>query len=139
MDEQDYTLFEDYLFNTIRNWKRSFWNPFEHRPAFKERFNTYKELSAFLEHTFENEAASTDFKNNLKAISSKHFKKQQATKGIQFKPWQYAMAANIALLIGITLFNKLSHPVYADYANYDSISLTVEQWRWATENRRKRL
>ncbi len=127
MDEQDYTLFEDYLLKALSETeKEAFETRLSTAPAFKQRFNTYKELSAFLEHTFENEAASTDFKNNLKAISSKHFKKQQATKkGIQFKPWQYAMAASIALLIGITLFNKLSHPVYADYANYDSISLTV--------------
>src|SRR5690606_27153121 len=66
------------------------------------------------------------FQNNLKSISNTYFETQEASKKvIRFKPWQYAMAASVILLIGITLFNKLSSPVYGDYANYDSISLTV--------------
>ena len=127
MDDQDYILFENYILEDLSETEK---DAFETRlktdSKFKESFETYKELSSFLEHTFENEEASTVFKNNLKAISKKHFQKQEATKKIiQFKPWHYAVAASIALLIGMTLFNKLSNPVYDDYADYDSISLTV--------------
>ncbi|MFG6685009.1 tol-pal system YbgF family protein [Mariniflexile sp. HNIBRBA6329] len=127
MEDQDYILFENYL---LGNLSKEDINAFELRletdSKFKESFNTYKELSSFLEHKFENEEASTVFQNNLKNISKTYFEKQESpSKLMRFKPWQYAMAASIALLFGIVLFNNLSDPSYADYANYDSISLTV--------------
>jgi len=127
MEEQDYILFEDYLSEDLSETeKNAFETRFKTDSKFKESFNTYKELSSFLEHKFENEATSTAFQSNLKTISNAYFEKQETFKKvIQFKPWQYAMAASVILLIGITLFNKLSNPVYGEYANYDSISLTV--------------
>lgn len=127
MEDQDYILFENYLSEDLSEIeKNAFETRLETDSKFKESFNTYKELSSFLEHKFENEATSTAFQNNLKNISKSYFEKQEAPKKvIQFKPWQYAMAASIVLLIGITLFNNLSNPVYHDYANYESISLTV--------------
>lgn len=127
MEDQDYILFETYLLGDLPEEDI---NTFELRletdSKFKESFNTYKELSSFLEHKMKNEEASTTFQNNLKNISATYFEKQQSPKKIiRFKPWQYAMAASIALLIGITLFNNLSSPIYSDYANYESISFTV--------------
>lgn len=127
MKDQDYILFENYLLGDLSKEDIiAFENRLESESKFKERFNTYKELSTFLENKFENEAASTTFQNNLKNISKIYFEKQEAPKRVvRFKPWQYAMAASIALLIGITVFNNLSTPVYSDYANYNAISLTV--------------
>ncbi|WP_445731026.1 tetratricopeptide repeat protein [Mariniflexile sp.] len=125
MDEQDYILFENYLLGELSKEEIiAFEARLENDSKFNESFKTYKELSSFLEHKFENETISTAFQNNLKNISKAYFEKQEAPKK-RFKPWQYAMAATIALLIGITVFNNLSTPDYGDYANYDSISLTV--------------
>jgi tetratricopeptide (TPR) repeat protein len=127
MKDQDYILFENYLLGALSKEEI---NAFELRletdSKFKESFITYKELSTFLEHKFENEEASTAFQNNLKNISKTYFEKQDAPKkAIRFKIWQYAMAASVALLIGITMFDNFSSPVYEDFANYNSISLTV--------------
>lgn len=125
MKDQDYILFENYLLGDLSKEDiNTFESRLESDSGFKDSFNTYKELSSFLEHKFENEAASTAFKNNLKNISKTYFGRQEIPKK-RFKPWQYAMAATIALLIGITVFNNLSTPVYSDYSNYESISLTV--------------
>ncbi|MBP0904698.1 hypothetical protein ACFSKN_10560 [Mariniflexile gromovii] len=127
MDEQDYILFENYILEALSETEK---DAFETRlktdSKFNESFNTYKELSSFLEHKFENEATSAAFHNNLKNISNSYFEKQKAPKKvISFKPWQFAMAASILLLIGFTIFNNFSSPVYEDFANYDSINLTV--------------
>lgn len=127
MQDQDYILFENYLLGDL---SKEDINAFELRletdSKFKESFKTYKELSSFLEHKFENEEASTAFQNSLKNISKTYFEKQDSPKKIvHFKPWQYAMAASVALLVGIVFFNNFSSPIYGDYANYDSISLTV--------------
>lgn len=127
MENQDYILFEDYLLGELSETEK---DAFETRlktdSKFNESFNTYKELSSFLEHKFENEATSTVFQNNLKNISNTYFEKQDAPKKvIRFKSWHYAVAASVVLLIGISVFNNLSNPVYSDYANYESISLTI--------------
>ncbi|MFD0835082.1 tetratricopeptide repeat protein [Mariniflexile aquimaris] len=127
MDDQDYILFENYLLGELSKEETiAFETRIETDPKFKESFNTYKELTSFLENKFENEAASTAFQTNLKNISKTYFDKQESpVKSIKFKPWLSAAAASVVLLISIVLFNNLSTPVYSDYANYDSISLTV--------------
>ena len=127
MDDQDYILFENYLLGELSKEEIvAFETRLETDSKFKESFNTYKELTSFLEHKFENEAASTAFQTNLKNISIAYFDKQESpVKSIKFKPWLYATAASVVLLISIVLFNNLSTPVYSDYAKYDSISLTV--------------
>ena len=125
MEDQDYILFENYLLGDLSKGDiYTFESRLKSDSKFKDSFNTYKEFSNFLEHKFENDAASTAFQNNLKNISKTYFEKQETPKK-RFKPWQYAMAATIALLIGITVFNNFSTPVYSDYSNYESISLTV--------------
>lgn len=125
MKDQDYILFENYILGDLS--KKEI-DAFEIRlksdSKFRESFKTYKELSTFLEDKFENEESSAVFQNNLKNISTKYFNKQETTKK-RFKPWQYAMAASIALLISIVMFNNMSTPVYSDYANSENISLTV--------------
>lgn len=127
MNEQDYILFENYLLGDLSETEKS---AFEARlktdSKFNDSFNTYKELSSFLEHKFGNEEASTAFQNNLKNISKTYFEKLDAPKKVvRFKIWKYAVAASVVLLIGITVFNNFSSPVYEDFANYNSISLTV--------------
>ena len=127
MNENDYILFEDYLLESLSETdKVAFEARLETDSNFKESFNTYKELSSFLEHKFENETNSNTFKTNLESISKTFFDKQTTSKKlIRVKPWQFAAAASVLLLIGISVFNNFSSPVYEDFSNYDSISLTV--------------
>ena len=126
MEEQDYIVFEAYLANELSQEERTaFETKLKVDVEFKKAFNTYKELSAYLAHTLENETASELFKSNLENISNTHFGKYKKQKTFfTLKPWQYAVAASIVLLIGFFMFNQ-STPVYSDYANYGTISLTV--------------
>ncbi|MCK4561494.1 MAG: hypothetical protein KAT78_01180 [Flavobacteriaceae bacterium] len=126
MDNQNYILFEDYLNGTLaQNEKTSFEERLKKDTLFNNEFNTYKELSSFLKNKFENEEASISFKANLKNISNKHFEKQKPSKKIiQFKPWQYAIAASFLLFFGIQYFNSTT-PNYNNFTSYDTISLIV--------------
>lgn len=127
MEDQNYILFESYLSKELSQDEiKAFESRLKNESDFNQAFNTYKELASFLEHKFENEAASTAFQNNLKNISNTSFEKQETAKKVaSFKPWQYAMAASVALLIGIFTFNNFSDPAFSDYNNYEAISLTV--------------
>lgn len=126
-EDQNYIVFESYLSKELSQDEiTAFETRLKNESDFNQAFNTYKGLSSFLEHKFENEAASTAFQNNLKTISDTYFEKQEpAKKVIHFKPWQYAMAASVALLIGVFTFNNFSNPTFSDYNNYEVISLTV--------------
>jgi tetratricopeptide (TPR) repeat protein len=127
MKNEDYILFEAYLSNELsKDEVAAFESRLKTEPEFNQAFTTYQELSSFLEHKFENEDATTAFQNNLKTISNAYFEKQvKPKKVIQFKPWQYAMAASVALLIGIFMFNNFSNPSFSDYNDYETVSFTV--------------
>lgn len=127
MKEQDYILFEDYLGGTLSATEK---NEFERRLANDERFQqaflTYKELSGFLENKFENKVAEKEFKENLKNISDTYFNKtENKSSAIRFKPWQYAIAASMVIMFGLFVIINNSTPTYSDYADFNSISLTV--------------
>lgn len=127
MDNQNYILFESYLSGTLTEDEIvSFENKLKNNAPFNTEFNTYKELSGFLEHKFRREEASTAFQKNLKNISNTYFEKLETPKkSIKFKPWQYVIAASLVLFFGIQFFNSLATPTYAKYTSYDTISLTV--------------
>lgn len=127
MEERDYILFEEYLSGTLSdNEKKKFEEQLTAEKDFNQSFLTYKELSGYLQNKFENEEETKAFESNLKSISDKHFDKTDSkSKVVKFKPWQYAMVASVAILFGLFIFNSNSDPAYNDFANYDSISLTV--------------
>lgn len=127
MENKDYILFESYLSGTLTEDEiASFENNLKNNATFNTEFNTYKDLSGFLEHKFKHEEASIAFQKNLKNISNSYFQKLETPKkSIKFKPWQYAIAASIVLFFGIQFFNSLATPTYAKYTSYDTISLTV--------------
>lgn len=127
MKDQNYILFEEYLSgNLSKDAIYSFENRLKNENDLKQAFETFKELSGFLEYKFENEEKQKLFQSNLKDVSDAYFnKKESSKKVIRFKPWQYAMAASLTLFIGIYSYNLFSIPSYGNFANYDTISLTV--------------
>lgn len=127
MNDQDYILFETYLLgNLTEKENATFKNRLHNETEFKHAFDTYSELSGFLEHKFENEEKLVSFQNNLKNIGNAYFDKQKTTKRvIKFRPWQYAIAASLVLFIGVFSYNLFSIPSYGDFASYDTINLTV--------------
>jgi hypothetical protein len=127
MKDQDYILFEEFLSgNLSKDANNSFVNSLKNEDDFKLAFETYKELSGLLAHKFENEDKQASFQTNLKNVSDTYFNKKEPTKKvIRFKPWQYAMAASVAIFIGIYSYSLFSIPTYGDFANFNEISLTV--------------
>ncbi|MEO8932912.1 MAG: hypothetical protein ABI295_01290 [Xanthomarina sp.] len=128
MQEQDYILFEDYLSQMLQpEEKMAFENRLQNDLMFNDAYETYKQASKFLEIHLENEEKSEAFKANLETVSSRYFTKEETskTKAKRINPWYYSIAAAAILAIGFFVTQQLSNPVYENYANYGSISLTV--------------
>lgn len=131
MNDQDYIVFETYLSGKLSQEElTTFETRLKTDSEFNEAFNSYKELSSFLEHKFENEDASNAFETNLKSASNSHFNKGETVLEVKgtvktFQFYKYAIAACVVVLFGIFTFNQFSNPSYSDFSNYDAISLTV--------------
>ena len=129
MEEQEYIQFDQYLLEELSTEERlSFEKRLESDTAFKNSFNTYKELSNFLENKFENEAETNAFQSNLESISSKHFNKAETLseapkKSKIFRFAQLAMAASVAIFLGVFAFNQLSNPTYSDYNSHEQMTV----------------
>lgn len=128
MQEQDYIQFEAYLSGDMDAQSiRGFEERLLSDPEFKRAFHDFEQAEAFLEHKFNNEAKTQDFKENLDRISSDYFKKEEVPepKVVRFKSWYYSVAAAVIVLFGLVIAQQFSNPTYDDFANYGTISLTV--------------
>ncbi len=129
MEDQDYILFDDYITGTLSKEERLvFENRLKSDSTFKKNFDTFKELSSFLENRFEPETNA--FMDNLENISNAHFDgmeegTEKRQKNRFFGYGQFAMAASIVILLGVFIFNQFSDPAYGDYDDHKVISLTV--------------
>jgi hypothetical protein len=90
-------------------------------PELASAFETFKELNLHLENKFGNADEFDTFKENLKSISNDHFKASKP-KVIAFKPWIYLVAAAVAVLIGLFLFNP--NPNFEDFNQYENAYFT---------------
>lgn len=116
MDEERYILFENYLSNELSaEEKTNFEKQLVEDPELASAFEVYKELNQHLENKFGNEQELKAFKKNLKSISKEHFKTKKP-KVVAFKPWQYAIAASVAILVGLFVFQNIN-PSFEDYNN----------------------
>ena len=129
MEEQDYILFDQYLLDELSAEERiAFEEKLKTNIEFNKSFNTYKELSSFLENKFENEAETNDFKSNLEHISNQHFNKTETITEVKkktsiFRIGQLAMAASVVIFLGIFAFNQFSNPTYSDYNNHEPMTV----------------
>lgn len=148
MEEKDYILFEDYLQNTLSTDEiAAFELRISEDKEFQSSFETYKDLNSYLSHNFGKQTERNAFKDNLNKVSERHFNSAEYTttaatetnvKTFKIKPWQYAIAASVMLLLGVTFFNQFSSPSYSDFS-HDTISLTLrgdqdEQIKMAEED-----
>lgn len=123
MNEERYIVFENYLSNELSaEEKMSFEKQLAEDPEFASAFEIYKELNQHLENKFGNEQELKAFKKNLKSISNEHFKTKKS-KVVAFKPWQYAIAASIAILVGLFVFQNIN-PSFDDYNNPEMATFT---------------
>ena len=116
MNEERYILFENYLSNELSaEEKTDFEKQLSEDPEFASAFEIFKELNLHLQNKFGNEQELKAFKKNLKSISKEHFKSKKP-KVVGLKPWQYAIAASIAILVGLFVFQNIN-PSFEDYNN----------------------
>ena len=114
MNEEHYILFANYLSNELSaEEKINFESQLQTDADFRKNFEIYQNLTNFLENKFSPQ--TVDFKKNLKSISKKHFKTKKP-KVVAFKPWQYAIAATVAVLVGLFVFQNIN-PSFDDYNN----------------------
>ena len=116
MNEERYILFDQYLENELSaEEKTTFEKQLSEDQELASAFETFKELNLHLENKFGNETELKAFKKNLKSISAAHFKSKKA-KVVAFKPGQYAIAASVAVLVGLFVFQNIN-PSFEDYNN----------------------
>ena len=116
MNEERYILFGQYLENELSDQeKTTFEKQLSEDQELALAFEIFKDLNLHLENKFGNEQELKAFKNNLKSISKEHFKSKKS-KVVAFKPWQYAIAASIAILVGLFIFQNIN-PSFEDYNN----------------------
>jgi len=116
MNEEHYILFGQYLENELSAEERTnFEKQLAEDQELASAFEIFKELNLHLEHKFGNITELNAFKKNLKSISKELFKTKKS-KVVAFKPWQYAIAASVALLVGLFVFQNIN-PSYDDYNN----------------------
>src|SRR3989304_1996328 len=108
MNDERYILFENYLSNELSaEEKTNFEKQLEEDSEFASTFEIFKELNLHLENKFGNANELKAFKKNLKSISKGHFKTKKS-KVVAFKPWQYAIAASIVILVGLFVFQNIN-------------------------------
>jgi len=116
MNEERYILFGQYLSNELSaEEKINFEKQLSEDTELAYAFEIFKELNLHLEDKFGNATQLNAFKKNLKSISKDHFKTKKP-KVIAFKPWQYAIAASVAILVGLFVFQNIN-PSFDDYNN----------------------
>lgn len=128
MEERDYTLFENYISQSLSESEhKAFEKRLKEDAVFLESFELYKETSVFLKHKFSNTSNRAAFKSNLKEARNRQISNDKTvTKKVKLlHPWKLAVAASILLVVGFFYSQWFTTPVYNDYANYPSISLTV--------------
>ncbi len=118
MNEELYIRFEQYLADEMTSEEKTIFEAqLQNDASMNESFTLYKETTQFLEHHFSKEKA--EFNQNLKSIAAKHFTAKKETKVIAFKPWYYAVAATIVVVIGMWMMMQ-NDPSYSDFNQHET-------------------
>jgi TolA-binding protein len=115
MNEERYLLFDQYLQGEMTVEERNnFEKQVSENEEFAAEFRTFKEVLAQLDNKFGYEKEREAFRENLSAISDKHFNKEKP-KVVLMRPWYYAAAASVAILFGLFFFDYNQNPSFNDY------------------------
>ncbi len=124
MNEENYIKFSQYLDNAMTvEEKTSFEKQLSQDQELASSFGIFKELNLHLSNKFGNETELNAFKQNVKLISAEHFKDKKS-KVIAFKPWQYSVAASVAILLGLFVFMQNNNPNFEDYNQHENAYFT---------------
>lgn len=128
MKEENYIAFEDYLAQAMsKEDMLNFEKKLASDPEFKTAFESYKDASEFLKQNLSENKDKKDFVSNLEGISTNYFntEKEKTKPQKTFTIGRLAIAATVAVFLGLFIFNNWSNPKYQDYNNHEIISLSV--------------
>lgn len=124
MNEERYLLFDQYLQDELTiDEKANFEKQIAEDSGFAAEFGAFKTAQQQLENKFGIAAEREVFKENLMKISDKHFHKNKS-KVIALRPWNYAVAASVVILVGLFFFNYSKNPVYEDFSQHEQAYFT---------------
>ncbi|MDX6192021.1 tetratricopeptide repeat protein [Flavobacterium sp. Fl-318] len=124
MNEERYILFDQYLQGELTvDEKANFEKQLSEDQEFSAEFEAFQIAQQQLENKFGIAAAREAFKENLMKISDNHFNKNKS-KVIALKPWNYAVAASVVLLVGLFFFNYTQKPIYEEYSEHEQAYFT---------------
>jgi predicted Zn-dependent protease len=126
MDEKQLELFEAYLNGELSNIdKIAFEEKLSKEPLFKEDFDLYQNINNTLASRFNNKNTEESLRKTLQSIQGNTSKKRSKKVIPLFSMKKILVAASIALLVTLSVFNYNNKPSFNDYNSYDSLSLTV--------------
>ncbi|MHA7055911.1 tetratricopeptide repeat protein [Aquimarina sp. M1] len=116
--EEKYELFERKVSKELSaEEEKSLSLMLEEDATVAEEFRIYKEWNSHLASSLNLEKEQSDLEQNLKNIGNSFFEKESAkkeTKIIKIPSWGYAIAASIAIILGVYTFTKNG----ADYRDF---------------------
>jgi TolA-binding protein len=122
MNEERYILFDQYLQGEMTVEERdSFEQHLSHDYELALEFDTFKEVQSHLKNKFEQQEEREAFKENLTAISGKHFNNGKA-KVVLMRPWYFAAAASVIILFGLFFFDYNQNPNFGDFNHPETAS-----------------
>jgi len=125
--EEKYELFERKLSKELSvKEEENLLQIIDNDEAIAEEFRIYKEWSSYLDYSLNLEREQSDLEQNLQGIGDSFFEKKltkKEAKVIKIPSWGYAVAASIAVILGVYTFTK-SSPTYHDFASIPELSIT---------------
>lgn len=131
MNEERYILFDQYLQGEMTvDEKAAFEKQLAEDETLASELETFREMQAQLENKFGHDSDRELFKENLTKIADKHFNKNK-TKVIGLNAWYIAVAASVAILFGLFIFNYDQNPSFNDF-NHPEKAYFIERGEVST-------
>ncbi len=128
MEDNHYTEIDQYLQGVLSTEQRkAFESRLKNDADFASEVNLYQEIEQSLASRISNKEAEKELRNTLQQLQKEQFvSEKKPTKVIQLNRFRkYMIAASIAALIGLFVFNQGTTPTYEAFANHQNIELTV--------------
>ncbi len=125
--EEKYELFEGKISDELSNKEEETLSQMiKENEVIAEEFRMYREWSSYLDSNLNLEKEQSDLEHSLKEIGDSFFEEkspEKETRIIKIPSWAYAVAASVAIVLGVYTFTK-SGPVYNDYVTIPELSIT---------------
>ena len=120
MNEEQYIVFDQYLQRELSPQAQlSFEKDLAENRELASAFETFQKVQGQLANKYGNEQERNAFVANMKAISIQQAK-TTPPKVVLFKPWMYAVAASVVVLMGLFVFESNSNPNFEDFNQHEN-------------------